>query len=105
MSVSAGLCEGDEEQQKAVSPVEAQGDLWLVCVEVVAADAGDGLHVCVVLLQDLFIVLSGRGHVIHFLEDTVRQINTKLTQRSEDEDTDTSCMRAIPVSSVTSAGK
>lgn len=31
-------------------PVETQGDLWLVCVEMVASYAGYGLYMCVVLL-------------------------------------------------------
>lgn len=35
---------------ECVGPVEAQGDLRLIAVEVVAADTGDSLHVSVVLL-------------------------------------------------------
>lgn len=43
-----------------VGPVEAQGDLRLIGVEVIAAYAGYSLHVGVVLLQHIFVILCGR---------------------------------------------
>lgn len=42
-----------------VGPVEAQRNLWLIGVEVITADAGDGLHVRVILLQHFLVVLRG----------------------------------------------
>lgn len=40
-----------------IRPVEAQGDLRLISVEVIAAYTGNSLHVSVVLLQDIFVIL------------------------------------------------
>lgn len=53
-----------------MTPVEAQGDLRLIRVEMIAANTCHGLHVCVVLFQDFFIVLCSRRDVVHFLKDT-----------------------------------
>lgn len=53
--------------RKFVWPIEAQSNLRLICIEVIAAYAGYGLHVSVVLLQDVFIVLCRWWNVVHLL--------------------------------------
>lgn len=45
---------------ESVAPVEAQGDLRLISVEVIAAYAGYSLHVSVILLQHVSVVFCGR---------------------------------------------
>lgn len=53
--------------ERSVWPVEAQSDLRLIRVEVIAAYTGNSLHMSVVLLQDIFVVLCGWWNVVHFL--------------------------------------
>lgn len=56
--VAAGTCV--ELPEEFGGPVEAQGDLGLIAVEVIAAYAGYRLHVSVILLQHISVVFCGR---------------------------------------------
>lgn len=52
-------------------PVKSERNFWLIRVEMMISDTGDGLHMRIVIMKHFFIQFHSVGHVIQLL-DTIK---------------------------------
>lgn len=52
-------------------PVKSERNFWLIRVEMMSSDTGDGLHMRIVIMKHFFIQFHSVGHVIQLL-DTIK---------------------------------